>query len=117
MCRDFSCERKIEDSGTIALRDPLIINFDGKAAELSGKRFSFDLDVDGKAESMFGLGSSSGYLAIDDNNDGRPERWEVFSGGRLSAVRYDSNLDGTADREEAIPPDMAVSSIWACRSR
>ena len=71
MCRDFSCERKIEDSGTIALRDPLIINFDGKAAELSGKRFSFDLDVDGKAESMFGLGSSSGYLAIDDNNDGR----------------------------------------------
>lgn len=27
MCRDFSCERKIEDSGTIALRDPLIINF------------------------------------------------------------------------------------------
>ena len=70
MCRDFSCERKIEDSGTIALRDPLIINFNGKAVELSGKRFSFDLDVDGKAESMFGLGLNSGYLAIDNNNDG-----------------------------------------------
>ena len=71
MCRDFQCEREKTTAGTVELRDPLVINFDGKAAELSGRRFDFDLDADGKAESVFGLGSSSGYLAIDRNADGR----------------------------------------------
>lgn len=70
MNREFECERKTTEKGKLVLRDPLVINFDGKAAELSGKRFSFDLDVDGKIDSMFSLGLSSGYLAIDSNNDG-----------------------------------------------
>ena len=65
MCRNFECERKAVDSGkAVVLRDPLVINFDGKATELSGKRFAFDLDADGKSESIDTLGSCSGYLAI-----------------------------------------------------
>ncbi|MBL0166087.1 MAG: hypothetical protein IPP85_02635 [Propionivibrio sp.] len=71
MCRDFECESKIIDSGkAVVLRDPLVINFDGKAAELSGKRFAFDLDADGKSELIGALGASSGFLAIDRNADG-----------------------------------------------
>jgi hypothetical protein len=72
MCRDFECARKAIDSGkAVVLRDPLVINFDGKVAELSGKRFAFDLDADGMSESINALGSSGGYLAIDSNADGR----------------------------------------------
>ena len=71
MCRDFACERKTTTSDKVVLRDPLVINFDGKAAELSGKRFAFDLDADGKTELIQGLGSGSAYLAIDSNADGR----------------------------------------------
>lgn len=56
MCRDFSCERKVTTVDTAVLRDPLVINFDGKAAELSGKRFAFDLDSDGKSDSDVGAG-------------------------------------------------------------
>ena len=70
MSRDFSCARKSVESGTVKLRDPLVINFDGSAAELEGTRLEFDLDSDGKVESIAGLGAASGYLAIDRNGDG-----------------------------------------------
>ena len=70
MSRDFSCARKTLTSGTAVLRDPLVINFDGRAAELEGTRFEFDLDADGKVEAIPGLSSASGYLAIDRNGDG-----------------------------------------------
>ena len=70
MSRDFSCSRKTLTSGTAVLRDPLVINFDGSAAELEGTRFEFDLDADGKVEAIPGLSSASGYLAIDRNGDG-----------------------------------------------
>lgn len=70
MSRDFSCARTSEESGIVKLRDPLVINFAGSAAELAGTRLSFDLDADGKVESIAGLGSASGYLAIDRNGDG-----------------------------------------------
>ena len=70
MSRDFSCARKTTESGTVKLRDPLVINFDGQAAELEGTRLAFDLDADGKVESIPGLSSASGYLAIDRNGDG-----------------------------------------------
>jgi len=70
MCRDYECVRKTENSGRVELRDPLVINFDGRAAELTGKRFAFDLDADGKTDAIHALGSGSGYLAIDANADG-----------------------------------------------
>ena len=70
MCRDYSCTRTVRQSGTVRLRDPLVLNFDGKAAELSGQCFAFDLDVDGTREMIDGLGSASGYLAFDRNGDG-----------------------------------------------
>ena len=70
MSRDFSCARTSEESGTVKLRDPLVINFAGSAAELDGTRLEFDLDSDGKVESIAGLGAASGYLAIDRNGDG-----------------------------------------------
>ena len=71
MCRDFSCERKVVTVEKAVLRDPLVINFDGKAAELSGKCFAFDLDCDGTTESVAALASGSAYLAFDRNGDGR----------------------------------------------
>ena len=70
MSRDFSCQRKTLESGKVVLRDPLVINFDGDAAELDGTRLAFDLDADGKVEAIPGLSCASGYLAIDRNGDG-----------------------------------------------
>ena len=114
MCRDFECERKSVDSGKVVLRDPLVINFDGRAAELSGKRFEFDLDADGKAESIYGLGNSSGYLAIDSNADGR-----INDGNELFGTRWGNGFadlakldgDGNFWLDEA-DPAFNTLRIW-----
>ncbi len=97
MCRDYSCERKTVTSEKAVLRDPLVINFDGKAAELSGKCFAFDLDCDGTDDSMAALASGSAYLAFDANEDGRindgSELFGTRSGnGFADLARFD--LDG-----------------------
>ena len=114
MKREFECERSTSEKGKLILRDPLIINFDGKAAELSGKRFSFDLDVDGQSESFFGLAASSGYLAIDANNDGLindgSELFGTRSGdGFADLAKLDS--DGNRWLDEA-DSDFSRLRIW-----
>lgn len=50
--------------------DPLVINFDGKGAQLSQTRFKFDLDSDGSEEQLAVLRPGSGFLAFDRNGDG-----------------------------------------------
>jgi hypothetical protein len=89
MKRNFQCERTEVESGTAKLCDPLVINFSGKSAELSGKRISFDLNADGQSESICALGSASGYLAIDRNGDGA-----INDGNELFGSR---SGDGFAD--------------------
>lgn len=66
----------IEDSnanaggGNAKKIDPLVINFDGKGAQLSQTRFNFDLDSNGSEEQLASLHSGSGFLAFDRNGDG-----------------------------------------------
>lgn len=106
MCRDYECERKTTDSGSVVLRDPLVINFDGKSAELSGKRFEFDLDADGKTEVLQGFSSGSAYLAIDSNADGRindgSELFGTRSGnGFADLAKLDNDGNSWLDESDA----------------
>jgi hypothetical protein len=57
-------------AGDAQVKDPLVINFNGNAAQLTDQRFSFDLDADGSAEQLPMLASGSGYLALDRNGNG-----------------------------------------------
>jgi hypothetical protein len=115
MCRDFRSERKQVDQGVVEMRDPLVINFDGKAAELGSVRFDFDLDGDGKRESIQGLSGNRGFLAIDRNgdgciNDGR-ELFGTRSGdGFADLAKLDS--DGNHWIDEA-DPAFADLRVWA----
>ena len=72
----------MRQSGSVELRDPLAINFNGKAAELTGTRFEFDLDVDGTVERIPGLAAGSAWLAFDRNGDGC-----INDGGELFGTR------------------------------
>lgn len=111
MCRDYSCERTVRQSGTVELRDPLVINFAGNAAELTGQRFEFDLDADGSAEMIPGLSAGSAWLAFDRNADGR-----INDGGELFGTRSGNGFadlacldeDGNHWLDEA---DTAFSSL------
>ena len=50
MCRDFSRSQVSVERGRIEFKDPLVLNFDGRATELADTCFSFDLDADGQAD-------------------------------------------------------------------
>lgn len=98
MCRDFQCTRKQVEQGRVVLRDPLVINFDGQASELGDRRFDFDLDNDGRKESIHELTGNSGLLSIDRNGDGRindgSELFGALSGNGfadLAALDSDGN--------------------------
>lgn len=106
LCRDYSCTKTVKSSGKAVLRDPLVINFGGKSVELSGKRFAFDLDVDGTSDLIDGLGSVSGYLAIDRNGDGRindgSELFGAQSGdGFADLAKLDSDGNHWLDEADA----------------
>lgn len=114
MCREFSCERVVEESGSLELRDPLVVNFDGKAAELTGERFDFDLDADGKVERLAGLGEGSGFLVLDRNGNGKADDGSELFGARsgdgfadLAALDGDGN--GWLDEAD---PEFARLQVW-----
>lgn len=52
-------------------QDPLVLNFSGTATQLTGQRFKFDLNSDGKSEDINMVTGGSGFLALDRNGDGK----------------------------------------------
>lgn len=114
MCREFSCTRELVESGRVVFRDPLVINFDGQAAELTDARFDFDLDADGSKESLPTLMQGSGYLAFDANkdgciNDGR-ELFGACSGdGFADLAEFDVDSNGWIDEND---PLFAALGVW-----
>lgn len=92
---------------TVDTCDPLILNFDGNAAELTDQKFYFDLDCDGKKELISGLGSGSGYLALDKNGDGViGDGRELFGPGSGNGFEelaaYDEDGNGWIDENDVI---------------
>lgn len=92
---------------TVDTCDPLILNFDGNAAELTDQEFYFDLDCDGKKELISSLGNGSGYLALDKNGDGViNDGSELFGpkngNGFEELAAYDEDGNGWIDENDAI---------------
>lgn len=102
---DLSMTRSYREETSVSLRagdavrkDPLVLNFDGTAAQLSDRRFMFDLDGDGQKENMALLGGGSAYLAIDRNGNGKIDSGRELFGpttdsgfGELAALDSDGN--------------------------
>lgn len=91
----------------VNLCDPLVINLDSSPATVSDQTFYFDLDADGVEENIHKLGSGSGYLAFDKNNDGKindgSELFGTASGdGFADLAKYDEDRNGWIDENDAI---------------
>ena len=94
--------------------DPLIINFNGTAAQLSDQRFAFDLDSDGRNEHINAPVSGSGFLALDLNGDGKigsgVELFGPASGNGFGELaQYDSDRNGWIDDAD---PVFARLKVW-----
>lgn len=92
---------------TVQVCDPLILNFDGNAADLTEQKFYFDLDADGEKEKVSMPGAGSGYLAFDQNHDGRiGDGSELFGTGSGDGFedleKYDTDGNGWIDEEDTV---------------
>ncbi|HML38031.1 MAG TPA: hypothetical protein PKA19_11525 [Bacillota bacterium] len=101
--RQSSFELKAGD----ALKDPLVINFDGGLASFTDRTMSFDIDFDGRQDTLRMLGANSGYLVLDKNDNGTIDDGRELFGpqtddgyGELAA--YDEDGNGWIDENDSI---------------
>lgn len=115
MQRDYHRERSSEESGTVELRDPLVLSFDGKYCELTEQRFSFDIDADGTAEWLPGLADGSCFLIFDRNANGRADDGSELFGSRsgngfADLAQLDDDGNGWIDEADAAFSSLALWS-------
>jgi hypothetical protein len=115
MSRDFFTEQSVNIKAGDALKDPLVINFDGNAAELTQAKFNFDIDSNGQTDQISFVGSGSGFLALDKNGDGiinnGSELFGTQSGNGFSDLAaYDKDGNNWIDENDSI---YASLRIWS----
>ncbi len=121
MKRQYESETLSEESGTVQLRDPLVLSFDGKYCELSKERFSFDLDADGTAEWLPGLATGSCFLVFDRNGNGQADNGKELFGaqsgnGFADLAELDEDGNGWIDQADSAFNKLALWSGGSLQS-
>ncbi|MFT0851643.1 hypothetical protein VRY85_12790 [Achromobacter sp. F4_2707] len=115
MSREFYQQTSVSfRAGDAQRKDPLVINFEGNAAELTDQKFDFDIDADGQVDRISFLSSASGFLALDKNGNGTIDDGSELFGTRTGngfaeLAAYDSDGNGWIDENDAI---FASLRIW-----
>lgn len=107
MSREFLSQTRLSVRTGDALKDPLVINFSGNAAQLAQTTFKFDLDADGRTDNMRFVAPGSGFIALDHNGDGKindgRELFGALSGnGFADLAKYDDDGNGWIDQNDAV---------------
>lgn len=94
-------------SQTVVRTDPLIINLYGGAAQLTDTAFSFDIDADGRSESVSFATGGSGFIAFDRNGDNRINDGSELFGSRsgdgfADLAQHDDDGNGFIDSNDTI---------------
>ncbi|PNR97013.1 hypothetical protein [Petrotoga sp. 9PWA.NaAc.5.4] len=111
-------ERSMLEKELFSLRmgdavDPLVINFEGTAAELTERKFDFDLNADGINELINFVGKGSGFLVLDKNSDGKINDGKELFGpqtgnGFEELAKYDEDKNGWIDENDSIFNDLKL---------
>ena len=94
--------------------DPLVVNFGGAPASVTGAKIAFDLNSDGKLENVSFVAGGSGLLALDSNGDGQVNDGRELFGpqtgnGFAELASYDSDGNGWIDEAD---PIFSKLRIW-----
>lgn len=113
MSREFYTEENVNIRLGEALKDPLVINFSGTAAELTADTFAFDIDANGSDENISFVTDRSGFLVLDKNQDGivndGQELFGALSGdGFADLAVHDSDDNGWIDENDPIYERLQV---------
>jgi hypothetical protein len=93
--------------------DPLVINFDGTAAELTDTKFAFDLNADGTQEDISFLQPGSGFLVLDPTGAGQVADGSALFGpttgnGFAELSQYDADGNGWIDEADPVYNDLRI---------
>lgn len=113
MSRSLSENHSFQIRLGAALKDPLVINFSGQDAELSTDTIEFDIDSDGELDTVHRLDDSSGYIALDKNNNGAIDNGNELFGaqsgnGFKELAAYDDDKNGFIDEGDAIWDQLRI---------
>lgn len=113
MSRSFSSKYSSFSQVDYIVCDPLVIHLSNTTANVTDSKFLFDLDCDGKQDSISFAGEGSGFLALDKNNDGKindgSELFGTKSGdGFADLSAYDKDANGWIDEADDIFKDLKV---------
>lgn len=115
MSREFFAESSLTLRAGDALKDPLVVNFSGQAADLTRQRYHFDIDADGVDDQIHFVTPESGFLALDHNGDGvindGSELFGALSGDGFSELAdLDRDANGWIDEQD---PVFDALRIWS----
>ncbi|MEG1847766.1 MAG: VCBS repeat-containing protein [Lachnospiraceae bacterium] len=116
MSRSFSEYYEVNLIGKqLNVCDPLVINLKQNVATVSDQKFLFDIDADGTQDVVSQLSGGSGYLALDQDGDGRikdgSELFGTKSGnGFADLAQYDADKNGWIDENDAIWKKLRIWS-------
>lgn len=107
---------EVESRDVVEVIDPLVINYGGGAVELSSQTMAFDLDSDGKAETVSRLKTGSGFLALDLNQDNQinngQELFGAVTGDGFSELAfYDQDGNNWIDENDGIYDQLLIWSM------
>lgn len=114
---DMSRSRVEEYYGKITLSsrtvDPLVVNLNGNAAQLTNQRMAFDIDGDGEDDQIAFATGDSAFLALDKNNNGSIDDGNELFGPRSGSgfadlAQYDDNQDGLIDELDDIWQELVL---------
>lgn len=97
-------------------KDPLVLNFNGNAAQLTDQRFAFDLNGDGGPENINFVASGSGFLVFDRNNDGKVNDGKELFGpqtdnGFAELAKLDDDGNGWIDESDSAFGQLRIWSL------
>lgn len=118
----LSLQREFVETNSISIRagdallvDPLVINFDGTAAQLTDTKFAFDLDSNGEDEQISFLRPGSGFLFLDQDNNGTATNGTELFGPRTNhgfkeLAQYDLDQNGWIDENDPVYEKLLIWS-------
>jgi hypothetical protein len=119
MSREFLREQSISiRAGDAPVKDPLVVNFAGNAAELTTTKFAFDIDSDGRTDQISFVGPDSGFLALDRNQDGKINNGSELFGpatgeGFAELAQHDDDSNGWIDENDSVYRNLRIWSKTA----
>lgn len=116
MRREFTEEYQFRLRAGDALIDPLVLNFNGTAAQLTDQRYAFDLNADGQSENIPFVKAGSAFLALDKNSDGTINNGRELFGpatgnGFNELAQYDADGNSWIDENDPVYDRLRLLSL------